>query len=80
MTYKKMSFLLLLVGGLYMFSGLDMQAQEKTNSEATSFMSNLPLLFKSDNPAKQRVLYGGLLLAASGIYFVSNKRKEIKKA
>jgi hypothetical protein len=75
MTTKRMALLLVLVGSLYLFSGLDMKrTQSSTEASATSWTANLPVFFPAKDKAQQRIWYGSLLLAAGGIFFVTGKK------
>lgn len=80
MTTKRMTFLLLLVGGLYLFSGLDMK-RAKTSIEAGSsnWTTNLPVFFPAKDKAQQRIWYGSLLLAAGGVFFITGNKKQAQK-
>ena len=77
MTTKRMTLLLLFAGGLLLFSGLDMKKSgSDLNSADASWGSKIPVLFPAKDKSQQKILYGSLLLAAGGIFFLTSKKEK----
>lgn len=75
-----MSLILLIVGGIYLFGGLDKRAGQSgtiTETEKSSFAESLPLFIPGSNPGQQKIWYGAILLCAGALFFIGNKRKEV---